>query len=113
MDQIVDKGAFAVTPEVDSWRSLVGLSWQQRHRGPYRFQVIRPFVTKPGFIRGEWLKSPVDAEDAAEEARSLLLDPRDTICTVHLWSEREGQFVMTWRRSDFSGPRPGAKKLRN
>lgn len=94
------------TPEV---RAMVGETWAQRHRGPYRFMVVRPFVTKPGFSRGEWLKGEVESGDAAEEARALLLDGRDTICTVHLWSEKEGQFVMAWRRGDFVSPRAGRR----
>ena len=74
------------------------LSWRDNHRGPFRFLVTRPFVTKPGFRRSEWLKGTVDGLDAEQEAQALLDDPRDTIVSVHLWSERESCFVTTWSR---------------
>lgn len=64
-----------------------------RHRGPYRLCVVRPFVTKPGFYRSQWLDGAVDGGEVEDEARALLADPRDTITYVGLWSEREQQFV--------------------
>jgi hypothetical protein len=63
------------------------------HRGPYRLMVTRPFVTKPGFFRSEWLTGEIDRDDVESEARALLGDPRDTIHSVHIWSVREQQFV--------------------
>jgi hypothetical protein len=63
------------------------------HRGPYLFCVSRPFATKPGFYRSEWLKGTVDRGDVGEEALALLTDPRDTIVNVAIWSEREQAFV--------------------
>lgn len=79
--------------------------WWTRHRGPYSFHVTRPFATKPGFARGEWLKGTVEAEEAEAEAQALLTDPRDRITAVHLWSEREQQFVMGWTTGSTSSKR--------
>ena len=71
------------------------------HRGPYILSVTRPFVSKPGFFRNEWLRGKsYDGEDAAQEALALLADTRDTIVRVNVWSESEGQFVMTYRREE-------------
>jgi len=50
----------------------------------------------------EWLKGDVDVDDAAEEARALLTDPRDFITSVVLWSTREGQCVAHWNRRTFA-----------
>lgn len=68
-----------------------------RHRGPYRLEVTRPFTTKAGFFRTEWLPGIVESEDVGDEALALLSDPRDTIVSVGVWSEREQQFVTTIR----------------
>lgn len=81
----------------------------ERHRGPYCLMVTRPFVTKPGFTRGEWLKgAPLPPEDAYSEALSLLGDPRDTIAAVHVWSVGEQQFVMTYRPQDLEAAKAAA-----
>ena len=62
-----------------------------RHRGPFLFCLTRPGVKSR--LKSEWLKSEVASEDVAEEAMSLLSDPRDTVCGVGVWSQRENQFV--------------------
>ena len=69
-----------------------------RHRGPYIFAVCRP--TNSSKFKGdtprfatEWLKSEVLSEDVGVEAISLITDPRDTICSVGVWSQRENTFV--------------------
>lgn len=67
------------------------------HRGPYVFMVTRPFATKPGFHRSEWLKGEVDREDVGAEALALLADKRDTITLVCVWSQREQAFVTSIR----------------
>lgn len=67
----------------------MNLGWLTAHRGPFRLVVVRPFATKPGFFRSEWLKGEVERDDVVEEARSLLTDPRDTIVGVYVWSVRE------------------------
>lgn len=69
----------------------------KNHRGPYRLLVSRPFATKPGFHRSEWLPGQVDGADVEDEAQALLADPRDTINYVSVWSEREQQFVTGFR----------------
>jgi hypothetical protein len=69
--------------------------FRTRHRGPYRYLVIRPSSGKAPW-RGEWLRGQVDADDVEHEARALLADPRDAVRAVHVWSVREEQFVMTY-----------------
>lgn len=71
-----------------------------RHRGPYRLCVARPYATKPGFYRSEWLPGDVDTGDVEEEAKSLLSDPRDTITHVAFWSQREQAFCGGMARRD-------------
>ena len=70
------------------------------HRGPYIFMVTRPFATKPGFHRSEWLRGDVEREDVGSEALALIDDPRDSISAVYVWSQREQAFVTAIR-----GPR--------
>ena len=60
--------------------------------GRYRLVVDRPFATKPGFFRTEWLGA-VDKDDIVAEAWALLRDPRDTIAAVKVWDERHGEFL--------------------
>ena len=67
-----------------------------RHRGPYRFCVTRP-GKKIGFHRTEWLTGMTESDDVGSEAWALLSDPRDTISSVGVWSEREQQFVTSIR----------------
>jgi len=76
------------------------LWWATNHRGPYFLYVVRP-ARKPGFMAGEWLLNPRDAEDVEEESRAYLTDPRDTVSFINVWSDREEQFVMTFRRKDY------------
>jgi len=71
---------------------------RQNHRGPYRLLAVRPLKTKPGHYRSEWLRGSVDADDVPDEAGSMLDDPRDTITSIHVWSEREQCFVMSFTR---------------
>ena len=59
--------------------------------------VTRPFATKAGFHRSEWLKGAVEREDVGPEAMALLADKRDTITHVCVWSEKEQAFVTTIR----------------
>jgi hypothetical protein len=67
------------------------------HRGPYLFMVTRPFATKKGFHRSEWLKGEVDREDVGPEAIALIEDTRDTITFVCVYSVREQAFVTSIR----------------
>lgn len=66
-----------------------------RHRGPYRLAVTRPGTKAP---TSEFLSGLVESEDVETDARALLDDPRDSILTVHVWSDREQQYVTTLRR---------------
>lgn len=66
----------------------------ERHRGPFSLMVVRP--GKKGKMKSEWLSGVVDGPDVPEEAHALLTDPRDTIMRVHVWSEKDNQFVMTY-----------------
>lgn len=75
-----------------------------RHSGPpYRFCLTRPKVggkhkgDTPRFCT-EWLTGLVtEKESVGPEAIALLTDPRDTVCSVGIWSEREQQFLGTIR----------------
>jgi len=60
-------------------------------RGPFRLLVTRP--GKRGKVSSEWLKGRTEADDVEEECQALLSDPKDTINTVNVWSERESQFI--------------------
>jgi hypothetical protein len=48
--------------------------------------------TKLGY-RTEWLAGDSPTGEARDEAQSLVDDPRDTITSVSLWSNRHEQFV--------------------
>ena len=65
----------------------------KRHRGPFSFCVTRAMTTKPGFYQSEWLKGSVEAEDLMAEAAALFDDPRDTIKSIAVWSDRDHRFV--------------------
>lgn len=80
-----------------SWRDMVGRTWQERHRGPYSLSVTREYASKKGFYRTEWLSGTVEADEVEDEAMALLTDPRDRISAVSVWSEREQQYVMSYR----------------
>lgn len=69
------------------------MSFLDNHRGPFRLIVTRPFVTKKGFYRSEWLSGSIEREDVESDARALLTDPRDTITSVYVWSEGEDCFI--------------------
>jgi hypothetical protein len=71
--------------------------WTTQHRGPFFFLVVRPSKGRTP-VRTEWLKGQVSAGDVDDEADALLTDKRDTILRVHVWSDREEQFVHTYRK---------------
>ena len=77
----------------------------KRHRGPFRLQVTRPFVTKPGFYRTEVLKGSVDGPDVEDEANALMNDTRDTIIGVSVWSEKEEQFIFGFQKKGVENER--------
>ena len=76
------------------------MTFLDNHRGPFQLVLTRPFVTKPGFFRSEWLTGETEREDVEGEARAFLSDPRDTIVRVHVWSIREQQFIGGYRGRD-------------
>ena len=81
-------------------RLTVTTPFWTRHRGPYLLRVTRPVTTKPGFFRSEPLIGKTfTGEEAESEALALLTDPRDTICNVAVWSEREEQCVMSYEKT--------------
>ncbi len=75
-----------------------------RHRGPFLFCLTRPVEKTKNWATGryssEWLKSEVQKEDVVEEARSLLTDPRDTVSSIGVWSQKENVFVTLIRTKD-------------
>jgi len=71
-----------------------------RHRGPYRLVLTRP-GKKDGTHTLKWVQSNCESgQDAQDEARDLLRDPRDTIVNVHVWSETEQQFVCGYAKEN-------------
>ena len=73
-----------------------------RHRGPFVLLIGRPHTSKKklGFFTSEWLANAEEGPEAQEAAYALLTDPRDTICTFSVWSEREQSFSMNYRKGD-------------
>jgi hypothetical protein len=69
-----------------------------RHRGPFILVAFRPKkVTRFGrpemTEEKEVIATGVSKEDVLELADSFLSDPRDSIVAIHVWSERENQFL--------------------
>lgn len=81
------------------WRSQLKIGNQReiyaRHRGPYSLLVSRTVPGKGGKPKEttDKVKGPFSAEDAHEEARMLVNDPRDNVVDIHVFSDSEGQFV--------------------
>lgn len=87
-------------------RRLVELNWRQhvysgnqreiydRHRGPYSLLLSRAVPGKGGKVeeQTDHVKGPFGAEEAHEEARMLVEDPRENVTSVHVFSITEGQF---------------------
>ncbi len=88
-------------------------SFLSGHRGPYRLLLGRPHPkagkAAAGFSTSEWAQGLTEGPDVAEEAQSLLTDPRDTVDMVHVWSEREECFVGGYRNTDYAQPEPGTE----
>ena len=70
--------------------------WTTRHRGPYRFCVVRPSKGKTPH-RTEWLSGEVSGDQVDEEAEALLTDPRDSIIAINVWSLKEEQYVWSYK----------------
>lgn len=58
----------------------------------FRLYLVRPHPKKPGVHVSEWVNGQFSREDAEEEARFLLDDPRDTIVSIAFWDEKKRQF---------------------
>lgn len=79
------------------------LPFYTRHRGPFVLQVVRETPKTKYRFSVDTLKGSVDGVDVDSEARALILDPRDSIVSVYVWSEPEQQHVCTYRREDNRG----------
>jgi len=75
-------------------RSSVSTVWQ-RHRGPYTLRAERALTKRGGAFT---LIKNVATEDVEDMARMLLDDPRDNVLLVCVWSEREEQYVTSFRK---------------
>lgn len=75
-------------------RALLIAACLQRHRGPFTLIGWRPPTTKKGKVDERTVVAKAVSRDEVEElARMALTDPRDTLTSVHVWSDREEQFV--------------------
>lgn len=84
------------------WKDSITLAepFWNRHRGPFILMIGRPHKKKKGFYTSEWLTGAEEGPEAQAAAYALLTDPRDTICTISVWSEREQSFSMNYRKGD-------------
>lgn len=73
------------------------MNFWSRHRGPFSLFLVRPGKKN---LKGEWLKGSIGGAEVEEEARTFLTDPRDKVLRVHVWSDTENQFVMTYRKEE-------------
>ncbi len=73
-------------------------SFLDNHRGPFVLMVTRPFATKTGFFRSEWLSGETCKDEVESEALAILADKRDTVTSVSVWSVREECFVGAYQK---------------
>lgn len=72
-----------------SFREIYG-----RHRGPYSLMLSRQVAEgKKTISKNDHLPGPFSAEEAHEEARMLVTDPRENVTAAFVYSETEGQFI--------------------
>jgi len=67
-----------------------------RHRGPYVLLLTRQGTGTKHNASGlttDRARGPFNAEEAHDEARMLVNDPRDSVIDVHVFSESEQQFI--------------------
>lgn len=65
-----------------------------RHRGPFSIMMTREVVRgKVKEQASDRLPGPFTAEEAHEEARMLVGDPRENVTSAFVFSETEGQFI--------------------
>lgn len=75
-----------------------------RHRGPYTLQLNRDTPKQKQPWHTEALEGLLSGEEALELAHSFVNDPRDTIQSVHIWSDTEECHVCTVRRTGGTTP---------
>lgn len=87
-------------------RQLLGTNWRVqmptssfreifgRHRGPYSIALTRTVKTvQKTMQKSDYLVGTFTAEEAHEECRMLVTDPRETVTSAYVYSETEGQFI--------------------
>lgn len=78
------------------WRAFVPSVKEiyRRHRGPFSLALTREVVEgKKRVQTSDFLNGPFSAEDAHEEARTMVNDPKDNIIDIYIFSKTEGQFT--------------------
>lgn len=89
--------ALRETIESSHWREMMPtrnrVEIYQRHRGPFSLLITRQGVGKKGSDACERVRGPFSAEEAHEEARLLVGDPRDNVTDAFVFSDGEGQFI--------------------
>ena len=70
-----------------------------RHKGPYSFSLSRRFP----HLSSEAIEGTYEGEQVEAAALSLL-DTNLNITSVHVWSESEQQYVMTYPTSSNTVP---------
>lgn len=94
-----------------------------RHRGPYCIMLIREIVSAKkdkAIPTSDLLNGPFNAEEAHEEARMLVTDPRENVTGAYVYSLTENQHIgaiykrgetyATWL--DLPTPAPAAEAVR-
>lgn len=84
--------------ESPAWRKQMPTSSLKKiydnHQGPYSLQIVREMDKKGKPAQGiGHIDGPFSAEEAHEEARLLVKDPKDTVVEVFVFSIKEGQFI--------------------
>lgn len=74
-----------------------------RHRGPFTLVAFRPknvtrFGRKEVIEEKEIVGQGVGRDEVFELIESFLTDPRDSITSIHVWSERDNQFLGGMRK---------------
>lgn len=79
------------------WRGFMTGNFKEiydRHRGPYGVMLTRVVEVKNGTEQvSDRLPDRFTAEDAHEEARMLVNDPKENVKSAYVFSESEGQFI--------------------
>lgn len=82
---------------LEKWRVTMPGNYKEiydRHKGPYRLTLTRQVEVKgKQEHQSDRVEERFSAEDAHEEARMLVNDPKENIVNVYVFSESEGQFI--------------------